>query len=452
MAIKNTNFSFEKIDDLFKNSKKIFFVGIGGISLSTIATFCLQCGKEIYGYDQKRSKESAKLEAHAKIKYYSTPDSVYGMDLVIYSNAIGEDNFEYQGAKKLQIPTLSRANFLGYVASRCKNSIVISGTHGKSTTTSFLARILDYAGYSPSVFCGAKMKDYDSAYLKGSGECGVFEGCEYMDSFLSFEPSICGILNIEYDHPDYFESYEDVLSSFTKFISQSKKAVVNIDDKGVNSILSLIGKNRIVTFSLRDKGADYYASLKNDGFVCYHDKKKVLEAPLNLRGEHFALDAICASVIALELGASPIAISYALSEATGVKRRLEFIKKLDTGLSVFEDYAHHPTEILATYNSLKEMGFKKILCAFQAHTFSRTHYLYDGFLSSLSKFDELIILPTFCARENNEFGVSESELARALGGTFVDTLEKMVSLVKESKCDCGVIMGAGDITEFKCFL
>ena len=145
MSLRNTNYSFEEIDEIFGRAIKIFFIGIGGVSMGSISAYCRFLGKEIFGYDEKRTRESELLEKHAVIKYYSTPDSVTGMDLVIYSNAIDENNFEYKNAKKLKIPTLSRANFLGYLASKHKEIIAVSGTHGKSTTTSYLAKIFDYS-------------------------------------------------------------------------------------------------------------------------------------------------------------------------------------------------------------------------------------------------------------------------------------------------------------------
>lgn len=453
MPIKNTHFSNEEIGNFFENAKKIFFIGIGGVSMSSLASFCYFFGKEIFGYDSQMSDTSRRLERFAHIKYSSTPDSVCGVDLVIYSNAIDEDCFEYKQAKKLKIPTLSRANFLSFVLSRYKNSIGIAGSHGKSTTTSFLAKILDYAHLSPTVFCGAKMKGYDSAFIWGQNEYIVAEACEYMDSFLCLEPSISGITNIEYDHPDYFKSEEDYLASFKDFISRSGRVVLGIDTPLSRRVCKELGcKEKIITFSQRDKRASYFAKEKSDGFVLYRGTEMVLASPLNFKGAHYLENAICASVIALENGISSAVISKALEESYGVYRRLDFIKKLDTGIDVFEDYAHHPTEIKATLSSLSKMGYNRVLCFFQPHTFSRTHFLYRDFVDALSLAYKGYILPTYKARERNDYGVSESELAKGCGAEYLENVENIRDIISSSEADCVVLMGAGDICRLKKYL
>ena len=453
MSIKNTHFSNEEIGKIFENAKKIFFIGIGGVSMSSLATYCHFLGKEIFGYDSQMSDIARRLERFAHIKYSSTPDSVCGVDLVIYSNAIDENNFEYTKAQKLKIPTLSRANFLSFVLSRYKNSIGIAGSHGKSTTTAFLARILDYAHLSPTVFCGAKMKGYDSAFIWGQNDYVVAEACEYMDSFLCLEPSICGITNIEHDHPDYFKNEEEYFSSFKKFISKCGRVVLGIDTPlGKRAFCELDCKEKIITFSQRDKKASYYAREKSDGFVLYRGKERVLASPLNFKGAHYVENATCASIIALECGISSDAISKAFEESYGVYRRLEFIKKLDTGVDVFEDYAHHPTEIKATLSSLLKMGYKRIACVFQPHTYSRTHFLYSGFLGAFALAYKSYILPTYKAREENKYGVNERVLATRCGAEYLEDYEAIKEIILTSGCDCVVLMGAGDICKLKKYL
>lgn len=421
--------------------------------MSSLATYCHFLGKEIFGYDSQMTDATKHLESFAHIKYSSTPDSTCGVDLVIYSNAIDEENFEYKQAKKLKIPTLSRANFLSYVLSRYKNSIGIAGSHGKSTTTSFLTKILDYAHLNPAVFCGAKMKGYDSAFLWGQNEYILAEACEYMDSFLCLTPKLCGITNIEYDHPDYFKSEEEYLCSFKKFISRCGRVVLGIDTPlARRAYRELDCKDKIITFSQRDKGADYFASERSDGFVLYRGRERVLASALNFKGAHYVENATCASIIALESGISPTTASKALEESYGVYRRLEFIKKANTGADIFEDYAHHPTEIKATLSSLLKMGYKRILCFFQPHTFSRTHFLYDGFLGAFSLAHKSYILPTFKAREKNEYGVSETELASGCGAEYLENYESLKEIISKSECDCVVLMGAGDIYKLKKYL
>ena len=449
MGIEGTSFSYEEIDKVFKNAKKIFFIGIGGVSMSALARYCFLSGKEIYGYDKERGESSARLEKFAKIKYYSTPDSVHGMDLVVYSSAISEESFEYRRAKKLKIPTLGRANFLDYLSRLSKIQIAVSGTHGKSTTTSCLAKIFDYAEKSPTVFCGATMRDYDSSLLWGHGEIAIYEACEYMDSFLAFYPTYGVILNCEYDHPDYFKSQEDVEKSFHKFATNSKFVIAYEDDPGVKNALLGIDKSKVFCFSLKNENSDFFLKEVRGGFEVYKGQNLCLEIEGEFFGTHQVIDAGASAVMGILLGAPPLAITHALKEAKGVKRRLEFTKKIDTSLPVFEDYAHHPTEIKASFLALRSRGYKRIFCVFQPHTFSRTHFLYSSFVSALRDADELYILPTYSAREENVFEVSEVELAKDSGGEFLPTFRDVLEKIKKTDCDCAVFMGAGNITELK---
>ena len=449
MSLSNTNYSFEEIDKIFGRAKKIFFIGIGGVSIGSISAYCRFLGKEIFGYDEKRTRESELLEKHAVIKYYSTPDSVKGMDLVIYSNAIDESNFEYKSAKKLKIPTLSRANFLGYLASKHKTSIAVSGTHGKSTTTAYLAKIFDYAGKNPTVFCGGTMKDYHSSFIFGGRELIICEACEYMDSFLCFEPTVGCILNVEYDHPDYFENEDALLSSFSRFLSQCQRAVVNLDCPNVKKLISRLNHPHLGTFSFKSKECDYFFELRDITLVCTKCGKVLFEAALKSRGIHFAYDAACAAVCALESGISPLEISCALFDAEGVKRRLEFIGKTDTGSHIFEDYAHHPTEIRATLASLSEMGYKNVCAVFQPHTFSRTRHIFCNEASIFEGTAKSYILPTFAARELGDACLESKELAEKTGAAFAPCLSALCRELKESSYDCIVFMGAGDIGAFK---
>lgn len=449
MPLSNTHLSFEEIDKIFKKAQKIFFIGIGGVSMSSLSCYCRLMGKEIYGYDACRTQESAKLEGYAAIKYYSTPDSVKGMDLVIYSNAIDEKCFEYVSAKKLKIPTLSRANFLGYVSSTHQKSICVSGTHGKSTTTAYLAKIFDYAERKPTVFCGASMKDYLSSWIFGSRELIICEACEYMDSFLNLKANVGCILNIEYDHPDYFKSEDMLIDSFFRFADSCETVVLNLDCKNAKKLLNRQNRTRVVTFSLKSTQADYYGKVNGSLLECYCRDKKIFEVSLKARGIHFAYDAMCAAVCAICEGVPTCAVACALNDAKGVSRRFEFIKKTDTGADIFEDYAHHPTEIKATLRSLKEMGYKHICCVFQPHTFSRTKHVFCDTGSLFSDVENAYIVPTYAAREEYDPESDAQALANKCGAAFAPSLPELCVTLKSSHFDCIVFMGAGDISCFK---
>ena len=449
MPLQNTHYTYEEIDKIFEKSKKIFFIGIGGVSMSALSAYCRFLGKEIYGYDANRTNECIKQEKHAVIKYYSTPDSVKCMDLVIYSNAIENTNFEYVNAEKLKIPTLSRANFLGYIIWKHKKSICISGTHGKSTTTAYLAKIFDYAGKKPTVFCGALMKDYLSSWIFGEKELAICEACEYMDSFLEFKPSIACILNIEYDHPDYFKNEDELINSFSRFINNSGQIVANIDCPNVKKLLDSQNHTQVTTFSLKSRDADYFGEVKSNSLICYQGDKMVFETSLKARGTHFIYDAMCAASCALCNGASASDVACALSDTLGVSRRLEFITKTDTGADVFEDYAHHPTEIKATLSAVKEMGYKNICCIFQPHTYSRTKYVFNNTESIFSDANTTYIIPTFPSREKTDIAADSQVFANKFGVIYEPSLLELCHKLKSSHFDCIIFMGAGDITCFK---
>lgn len=451
MAIENTSLTALEIDKIFTKCKRIFFIGIGGVSLSSLARLCVKEGKTVFGYDAKRNEFSASLEGSCHIKYCSSPDSVEGMDLVVFTTAIDESNFEYARAKKLNIPLISRANFLGYLMTKYKNRIGICGSHGKSTTTAMLAHIFKYANKKPTVFCGAKMNNYSSCEILGSEDFCIFEGCEYLNAFLHLSPTESIITNIDYDHPDFFKSAKDVISSFQEYAKLNEKIYINSDDK----LSSSIKHGNIVTYGINNS-ADYTGKIihspKENKFSIYKNGELLVTCSLSFFGEHFVYDALGAFAAAYENGIDKSTIKDALSTFTGTGRRMELIKKTDTGVDVFEDYAHHPTEIKASLSALRKMGYGRICCIFQAHTYSRTYYLYEEFKNAFRCVDNLIIAPTFSAREVNTFGFTDEEFAQHCGGIFMSDYNKIADYVSELEVDAIVIMGAGDICKLKEYL
>lgn len=448
MSVPNTYFSTKEIHSIFSKAEKIFFVGVGGVGMSALAEFCSHIGKRVYGYDQKRSAESARLEKIGNIKYYSTPDNIKGMDMVIYTNAIDEGCFEYKCAKQKKVPLISRANFLGYIVSLHNSKIGVSGMHGKSTTTAMLAHIFNTACMNPTVFCGAQMLNFSSNYRHGGRDFCIFEACEYQNSFLSLPTSDGVILNIDYDHPDFFSGIDEIKRSFEKYIKDAKRVYINYDDeisRGLchKSIITY-GMNRCSTYS-----AKVYKSTENEhgvSFFVYKRGERLCSCSLNFAGEHFVYDALCAFAVAHTNGIAPDVISNALSTFKGCGRRMELMGNCDTGAPIFEDYAHHPKEINASISSLKEMGYKRILCVFQGHTYSRTFYLYDRFTRAFKDASELIVYPIFPAREENVFELSEEKFALDCGGEYVTDIDQIARIVKQSDCDAALIMGAGDLS------
>lgn len=450
MALFNTDFSVKDLETIFKKAKRIFFIGIGGISTSALAEFCLKENKIVFGCDSKVTEITKRLEKECHIKYYSSTDNVYGMDMVIYTTAIDENNIEYQYAKKLNIPLVSRANFLGYVMSNYKHKIGVSGMHGKSTVTCMLHHIFTVANKNPTTFCGGEMVGYGNCVL-GSEDYFIFEACEYGDSFLRFCPDESVITNIDYDHPDYFKDRDEIISSFQKYAYLNKRIYINSDD-----ILSKsIKHSNIVALgigNLSDYTAKIVHSVGKNEFLVLKDGKEIAKCSLSFFGEHYVYDALCAFCVAYENGIDINTIEYAFSTFKGTKRRMEFIKKTDTGADIFCDYAHHPTEIKATLNSLKEMGYKSICCIFQCHTYSRTYYLYDEFKKAFCGVDNLVIAPTFSAREENVYGFSDEDFAKHCGGVYISDYNSICSYAKSVNADVIAILGAGNINNLMNFL
>lgn len=447
MSLCNTSLTIQEIDELFTHSSKIFFIGIGGVSMSAMAEFCAVLGKEVHGYDRQRNNSTIRLEKKAKIKYTSTPDNVKGMDLVVYTGAIDEKNYEYRQAKKMGLPLISRANFLGYIISMHKLGIGVCGSHGKTTTTALLGHIFYTAEENPTVFAGGEMNNFHANFQFGGRTCCIFESCEYRNSFLSLPTTCAVVLNVDYDHPDFFESIEDVKSSFQKYVSGAERVFLNSDDKHARELCH----KSTVTFGFNEP-ATYRGQIINqdqDGtkFAVYKKGSYLCECHIPLCGKHASLDALCAVCVAHTCGIPIDKIILAISSFQGVRRRQEFLGKSDTGADIFEDYGHHPTEIQSSLTAFSHMGYKKVLCIFQPHTFSRTYFLYEHFISAFSSSSELIVAPTFSAREENVFELSEERFATDCGGKYISDFEQIRKAVLFTSCDCVVLMGAGDLKD-----
>ena len=447
MSTLNTQLSYEQIDNIFKHSKRVFIIGIGGISMYSLAKFCISQGKTVFGYDSTRNGLSASLESMCHIKYCSTPDSVKGMDLVIYTTAINNSCFEYAEAVRQGIPIVSRANFLGYIMSLYKNRIGIAGMHGKSTTTTMISEIFDLAGLKPTAFCGAEMIRYGGPLLEGEDNCFICECCEYLDSFLELCPNDIVITNIDYDHPDYFKSEEQILSSFQKFLNKGQRAFIN----GDSPLCAKLSHQNIISCGF-DKKCHYVCEIDKEDAMSFHIfclGEHLAKITLPYAGKHFALDATLAFALSHRSGIGVGVIKSALESYMGTKRRMEFIKKLDTGAHLFEDYAHHPEEIKATLDSLISQGYKRIFCIFQPHTFSRSYYLLDRFKECFKAADKVVFTKTYSAREENVFGLTDMELSSLCSAEYIEGYEKIVKIASGSSCDAIVIMGAGDIYKIK---
>ena len=455
MSTPNTHFGAKAIGEMLKNCKSIYFIGIGGINMSSLAHICAKRGLVVGGSDRVASALTAKLEGCGiKINYSHKAENIKDYDAAVYTVAISPDNPEYAEAHRLGIPCISRADFLGYVMMAYKRRIGVSGMHGKSTCTSMCATTFIGAGVSPTVLSGAELSLMDGAYTVGDGDDFIFESCEYMDSFLDFNPSIAIVLNVEIDHVDYFHSLEQIRESFSKYLSITGKdgyAVINADDENVMlSAKEYVGHK--VSFAI-ESAADMRAVniTCNSGRYSFDIEKKqsfFCHIDLSVTGYHNIYNALACAAAADICGISPEDISRGLASFCGAKRRMEY-KGAVLGTELYDDYGHHPTEVLTTLNGAKGLAKNRLICVFQPHTYSRTKELFGDFCTAFEAADKVLLSDIYAARETDDGSVSSRMLAEAIGdkAVYSGDIQSTAKMLHDelSVGDVAVIMGAGDI-------
>lgn len=463
MALPNTHFGAEKISEILDgSSKKLFFVGIGGVSMCSLAYISHLRGHAVSGYDRSRTASTVDLENKGIPVYYENSAShIDGCDAVIYTVAIPEDTPEYSVALERGIPCISRADYLGYLMVGYKNSIGVSGMHGKSTTTSMLEKIYAYAGEDPTVSCGALMKDTGCCHRIGGSDNFIFEACEYMDSFLDFYPTLAIILNIELDHVDYFHSMSQIEESYGKFAAKTGKDGYVVANKCDDNVMRAIEnyKGHVVTFGVQCPGADYSAeniTFENGcgRFDVVFSGETIAHCELSVFGAHSVCDALAAFAAAHTLGLEADVIAGGLALYEGAGRRMEYTGRTAKGAAIYSDYAHHPTEIVTTLSAVSEMNYDKVICLFQPHTYSRTKELFDDFVSALSDnaCSEIVLSKIYSARERDTLGVSSEVLAHCIRkngkkATCFEDFTDIAAYLKDvaGENDLILVMGAGDI-------
>jgi len=420
--------------------KKVFFVGIGGIGISAIARMMLLKGKEVTGSDISESGITSELKKlGADIKLGQGIELVpKDTNLIVFSIAIKKYDPEF--FKKLQslgIQILSYPEMLG-VVTKDKYTIAVSGTHGKTTVTAMIAKILIDAGRDPSVIVGSLLKDYKSNFIAGKSEFFVVEACEYERSFLNIRPKILVITNIEPDHLDYYKDMADIQSAFGQLILQTGDSVVyNSNDANSHALVHEYKSNE-----QKNMAVDYNG---------YLDRVPKLSVP----GEHNRVNAAATLAVADILGIKEDEAQKSLAEFSGTWRRLEKRGETKNGTIIYDDYAHHPTEIRASIQALREIyptTNKKIIVVFQPHLYSRTKVLFNDFAKSFKGADKIFLLPIYFARETKDESISSGKLAEAIcqngdnAEAFADfgSAEKAVLELKLGSQDVFVTMGAGE--------
>ena len=439
---------------------KIHFMGIGGISMSGLAEVLLERGFTVTGSDMKSSPITEKLEHHgARIVYGQKAENITDdMDLVVYTAAIHPDNPEFQAVLKKGIPHMDRAELLGQMMSNYHNSIAVSGTHGKTTTTSMLSLIMLAGECDPTISVGGILKDIDGNIRVGRSQNFITEACEYTNSFLKFNPRIELILNVDADHLDFFKDLNDIRHSFRCFAEK-------LDEKGVLIINGEIPNRtyftenlpcKVITYGLDSSDTYTAKNITFDDHACgsydlYANGEKLEHMTLSVTGMHNVSNSLAAIAAAMELNIPMEKIKLGLANLKGTDRRFEY-KGIINGITVIDDYAHHPTEIEATLTAAKNYPHRKIWCVFQPHTYTRTKALLGDFAKALSHADHVVLADIYAAREADTGEIHSRDLQAEIRklNTEADYLASFEDIEKFLLKNCThgdllITMGAGDI-------
>lgn len=424
-----------------KNLYNYYFIGIGGISMSALAKLLFDKGYGVMGSDACKSKETEKLKKLGiKVNYKPNIKDVELSDIVVTSSAISDDNKELKEAERLNKQILTRGELLGQISKTYKHVIAVSGAHGKTTTTALIAHIFMEAGLQPTVHIGGIMQGYESNLIEGKNKFFITEACEYKDNFLNLHPDFSVILNIEPEHLDYFKTFENVKKSFKQFAKQSKNFIAQegLFDKGLT-----LGKDYTYSNFLETINGIEFDYYKNNTFV-FHVK-----CPLH--GKHNVFNILAAIAVAEKYNIYGQLTQKALASFKGVKRRSESYQFKNNSKLIF-DYAHHPTEIKCSINSIKKFCKGDLIVIFQPHTYSRTKKLFSEFLQAFDGADKLIIFKTYPAREKYDRAGSAKILAKALNKNKKCRYSTNYCILKKlnvKQDDCVLVLGAGDFYD-KC--
>ena len=442
----------------FSKYKRVHCLGIGGIGLSAVAEILLDRGYIVSGTDIHPSKVTRHLE-YLGIKVYTShePENVEGVDAIVYSAAVSDENPEVKRAKELGIPLFSRAEVLGMIMDDYENSVAICGT---TTVTSMTSLILRNANYKPTILVGGNLPQINGNVEIGGTKYFVTEACEYMDSFLQLRPSIGVILNIDSDHLDYFKDMEHIVRSFSTFVEQIPPHGIIIafgDNPFVRSILK--DHDNKITYGYSESN-DFYAEnirFNENGypiFEIWNAGNKVAELELKVPGEHNVLNAMAAFVTTSYLGVDAKTIASTLYDYSGTNRRFDYIGTTEKGVKVIDDYAHHPTEIKATLAAARNVKHNKLWLIFQPHTYTRTKALFDEFVDAFMDTDVVILTDIYAAREKDVYNISSYKLVNAIKAKhpekpvyYVKDFEDIAKYIEKfaGKDDIVMTMGAGDV-------
>ena len=442
------------ITEFIVPGKRAHLVGIGGVSMCPLAEVLKGMGMQVQGSDMSESETVAHLrKLGIPVSVGHNADNLGDCDVVIRTAAVHDDNPEIAGAVARGIPVYERAQAWGAIMQRYSNALCVSGTHGKTTTTSMCTHIFMAAEADPTVMIGGTLPLLHSGYRVGQGDTIILESCEYCNSFLSFFPTVAIILNVEADHLDFFKDLQDIEHSFHEFaalVPDAGYVIANADNQGaMDSVKGL--SHPVFSFGL-EHPADCTASNlgEEDGHPVFDVMvrgEKYARVTLQVYGRHNILNALAAASAAYALGLPGSAVEKGLATFTGAGRRFEH-KGTFNGAEVYDDYAHHPDELHALLTTARSLDYKRVIVAVQPHTYSRTAKRFDEFVAELKLADVAVLAEIYAAREQNTMCISSSDLCRNIpGAVYCSTLDKVTDQLRKivQPGDLVLTVGAGDI-------
>ena len=441
--------------DLLQSVHHIYFAGIGGSGMSPLADILHAQGYRISGSDVNESDNLARMRSLGipVVMQQVAENITDDIDLFVYTTAVGKNNPELLAAEQKGIPTLERAKLLGLITRRYPRTVAVAGTHGKTTTSSMLSQILLSGGFDPAVFIGGRLPLIGANGRAGKSDIMVCEACEFQDHYLSMAPAISIILNIDADHLDYFGSLDGVIRSFHNFAELTASTlIVNRDDPHAYKALEGVTDKQVIFYSAQGE-AEWtarhisYEHGSYGRYDLYHNGEFFAAMSLGVPGEHNVGNSMAAAIAAYVCGASAEQIADGIAAFHGAGRRFEFLGTFG-GVTIVDDYAHHPTELRATLNTAKEMGYKRLIAVHQPFTYSRTKMLFNDFVDVLKIPDITVLTPIMGSREPNDPTITSAKLAAQIpGSVLVNSLQEAADWVKQNAQpgDLVITLGCGDI-------
>ena len=449
-----------KID--FSKPIHIHFIGIGGISMSGLAEILHEEGFTISGSDSKESDLTKTLAAKGiKVIYGQSADNITsGIDLVVYTAAIHESNPEFAAAKAAGIPMLTRAELLGQIMDNYDYSIAVAGTHGKTTTTSMISEILLAAQTDPTISVGGILSSIHGNLRVGDSEYFISEACEYTNSFLNFRPRYSIILNIEAEHLDFFKDINDIRHSFHEYASNTLADGATIINGEIDRYEEIVAgiPQKIITYGFDSKYDFYPENITYDdkacaSFTAMRQGSPLFDVKLSVPGAHNVSNALAAIALSTTLGLDEESILTGLDKFGGADRRFQYKGKVN-GVTIIDDYAHHPTEIRATLTAAQKYPHDRLVLCFQPHTYSRTKAFLNDFADVLSMADVVVLADIYAAREQNTYGISSKDildllLEKGVNAHYFPSFEEIEKFLSENcvNGDLLITMGAGNVVE-----